>query len=232
MPEVRDYSFIPLFGGTQRLPRLLGLRAGMEILLGDRLDARHAARIGLIDRLAPESGLGSELRSFLAALRARGWQKRAPQAAPVSRPPPFEELPGPERRLARQCLRLARLPFQRGYRLEKGLRQELESFWHSLGRKESERAMSFFLVRQAAKAHRTSARGAFRSAWLEIPRRCGSSWGSSLLATFPGSTCGRRAPSRSPPAAFPARSPAFSVRAHGPAATAPLSCPSRMSRRP
>ena len=165
MPELRDYSFIPLFGGTQRLPRLVGLRAGMEILLGDRLDARRAARIGLIDWLAPESGVGGELRSFLTGLRGGGWQKRAPRTAPVSRPPRFEELPGPERRLARECVRLARLPFQRGYRLENGLREELTSFWRSLGRKESERAMSFFFVRQAAKAH------AIGSASYERPRR-------------------------------------------------------------
>src|SRR5437868_10179425 len=39
MPELRDYAFIPLFGGTQRLPLLLGLRAGMQVLLGERLDA-------------------------------------------------------------------------------------------------------------------------------------------------------------------------------------------------
>src|SRR5207253_11406811 len=56
MPELRDYAFVPLFGATQRLPRLLGLGRAMEVLLGERLDARRAARIGLIDRLAPAQG--------------------------------------------------------------------------------------------------------------------------------------------------------------------------------
>jgi len=56
-------------------------------------------------------------------------------------------------RLARECLRLARLPFTPGYRLEDGLREELSSSWRSVGTKESQRAISFFFVRQTAKAH-------------------------------------------------------------------------------
>ena len=153
MPELRDYAFVPLFGATQRLPRLLGLRRAMEVLLGERLDARRAARIGLIDRLAPAQGVAATLRSLLSTLRARHWPKRLPERHGSSGAPAIDALPGPERRLARECLRLARLPFARDYRLEDGLREELASFWSSLGTKESERAMSFFFVRQAAKAH-------------------------------------------------------------------------------
>src|SRR4051812_10651153 len=152
MPELRDYAFIPLFGGTQRLPRLLGLRQGMRVLLGERIGAREAARIGLLDAVVRERELGAELRSFLSGLRVRGWPKRPARAVRPSRPTSLDELPGPERRLAGECLRLARLPFTPGYRLEEGLREELASFWQSLGTAESTRAMSFFFVRQAAKA--------------------------------------------------------------------------------
>src|SRR5437899_2038048 len=70
MPELRDYAFVPLFGATQRLPRLLGLRAAMEVLLGERLDARRAARIGLVDRLAPAQA-GAAARTAQAS-RDRG----------------------------------------------------------------------------------------------------------------------------------------------------------------
>ena len=153
MPELRDYAFVPLFGATQRLPRLLGLRAAMGVLLGERVDARRAARIGLVDRLASTQGVAGTLRTLLSELRARRWPKRPPEPRAISGAPAIDALPGPERRLARECLRLARLPFARGYRLEAGLREELASFWSSLGTKESERAMSFFFVRQAAKAH-------------------------------------------------------------------------------
>src|SRR4051812_17733769 len=144
MPELRDYAFVPLFGGTQRLPRLLGLRRGMEVLLGERVEARRAERMGLVDRLAPGPSIDGAVRSFLSTLRARGWPKRLPRAARASRPPRIDTLPGPERRLARECLRLAREPFRPGYRLEEGLREELASFWRSLGTKESQQAMSFF----------------------------------------------------------------------------------------
>ena len=165
MPELRDYAFIPLFGGTQRLPRLLGMRQGMRLLLGERVGAREAARIGLLDRVAGPQAFDEELRSLLAGLRARGWPKPRRRAPKPSAPPDPENLPGPERRLARECLRLARLPFTEGYRLEDGLRAELSAFWTSLGTNESERAMSFFFVRQAAKAH------AIGSASYERPRR-------------------------------------------------------------
>lgn len=152
MPELRDYAFIPLFGGTQRLPRLLGLRQGMRVLLGERIGAREAMRIGLVDEVARGKESGAALRSFLSGLRARGWPKRPARPPRSSRPAPLEALPGPERPLAAECLRLAQLPFAPGYRLQDGIGEELASFWRSLGTPESVRAMSFFFVRQAAKA--------------------------------------------------------------------------------
>jgi enoyl-CoA hydratase/carnithine racemase len=152
MPELRDYAFIPLFGGTQRLPRLLGLRQGMRVLIGERIGAREAMRIGLVDEVARRDRPGAVLRSFLSGLRARGWPKRTRRALRPSPPAPLDDLPGPERRLAAECLRLAQLPFAPGYRLDEGLQQELASFWKSLGTAESVRSMSFFFVRQAAKA--------------------------------------------------------------------------------
>src|SRR5207245_10971413 len=59
MPELRDYAFIPLFGATQRLARLLGLRRAMEVLLGERLAGRRAARLGRLDRLAHDPGVAA-----------------------------------------------------------------------------------------------------------------------------------------------------------------------------
>ncbi len=153
MPELRDYAFIPLFGGTQRLPLLLGLRAGMQVLLGERIEARRALRMGLVDRLAPRDGVGEVVRTFLLELGSRGWPKRSGRLARRGADVDLGALPGPERRLARECLRLARLPFLPGYRLEDGLREEMSSSWRSVGTKESERAISFFFVRQTAKAH-------------------------------------------------------------------------------
>ena len=165
MPEIRDYAFIPLFGGTQRLPALLGLRAGTEVLLGEHVDARAAKRMGLVDHLADAPSFPAAVQSFLAALEAREWPKRRPRRPRPGVPPPISGLPGPERPLAKVCLRLAALPFRRGYRLEDGLREELASFWRSVGTQQAQQAMSFFFVRQAAKAH------AIGSAAYERPRR-------------------------------------------------------------
>src|SRR5262249_6429466 len=165
MTELRDYAIVPFFGGTQRLPRLLGLRKGMDVLLGERVDARRALRIGLVDRLAPIGGVAREVRSFLSMLRARGWPKRSSTSSAAPARFDFDAIPGPERGLAREYLRLARLPFTPGYRLEDGLQAETSSFWGTVGTPEAKHAMAFFFVRQAAKAY------AIGSASYERPRR-------------------------------------------------------------
>ncbi len=53
LPEVR-LGIIPGFGGTQRLPRLVGLNAALDLILtGRAIDGGRALRIGLVDRLVP-----------------------------------------------------------------------------------------------------------------------------------------------------------------------------------
>ncbi len=66
-PEMR-LRLIPGYGGTQRLPRLLaransgeGIRDALDLILGGRsIDADEAARIGLIDAIAGDSGSALE----------------------------------------------------------------------------------------------------------------------------------------------------------------------------
>jgi 3-hydroxyacyl-CoA dehydrogenase/enoyl-CoA hydratase/3-hydroxybutyryl-CoA epimerase len=51
LPEVR-LGIIPGFGGTQRLPRLIGIQRALDfILTGKLVDAQRAYRAGLVDRL-------------------------------------------------------------------------------------------------------------------------------------------------------------------------------------
>jgi enoyl-CoA hydratase len=52
LPEVK-LGLIPGYGGTQRLPRLVGRGAALKMILtGDAIDAAEAYRIGLADALA------------------------------------------------------------------------------------------------------------------------------------------------------------------------------------
>ena len=52
-PEVK-LGIIPGDGGTQRLPRLIGLGRAMELILtGDFIDAQEAFRIGVVNKVLP-----------------------------------------------------------------------------------------------------------------------------------------------------------------------------------
>ncbi len=63
-PEVK-LGLLPGAGGTQRLPRLIGVKAALEmIVLGNPVSAKTAADMGLVDRLAGEDTLGADAIAF------------------------------------------------------------------------------------------------------------------------------------------------------------------------
>jgi len=67
-----NLGIIPGWGGTQRLPRIVGRSKAMEmILFSQRLKAQDALDIGLVDRLIPPEKLKSETLAFAAALAQR-----------------------------------------------------------------------------------------------------------------------------------------------------------------
>ncbi len=67
-PEVR-MGLIPGFGGTQRLPRLIGkARALQMILSGDMMDAQEACRIGLVDEIVAKGKLLDKAEAILLTI--------------------------------------------------------------------------------------------------------------------------------------------------------------------
>jgi enoyl-CoA hydratase len=66
-------GIIPGYGGTQRLPRLLGRGRALELLLsGDPVDAAEAYRIGLVNRVVEREQLLEEARAWLRKVLANG----------------------------------------------------------------------------------------------------------------------------------------------------------------
>jgi enoyl-CoA hydratase/carnithine racemase len=64
---------VPVFGATQRLPRLVGrARAAEMLLLGEVIDAGTALRWGLVNTVAPAASTRAEAERLAAAMCARG----------------------------------------------------------------------------------------------------------------------------------------------------------------
>ncbi len=67
LPEV-GLGLLPAAGGTQRLPRLIGIKAALPLLLeGTRVSAREAHAKGFIDELVPAEGLMDAARAWIKA---------------------------------------------------------------------------------------------------------------------------------------------------------------------
>jgi len=71
-PEV-NLGVIPGFGGTQRLPRLIGKGLASELLYtGDMINAAEALRIGLVNRVVPAAQLLSTCRDIAHKIASKG----------------------------------------------------------------------------------------------------------------------------------------------------------------
>lgn len=69
-PEVK-LGLVPGYGGTQRLPRLVGKGRALQLLLtGEMIDAQEAYRIGLANAVVPNDQLLDRARALLAAMIA------------------------------------------------------------------------------------------------------------------------------------------------------------------
>lgn len=72
LPEVK-LGIIPGYGGTVRLPRLVGRGRALELILtGEMIDAAEAHRIGLVNRVAEPDALLDETRALAEKITANG----------------------------------------------------------------------------------------------------------------------------------------------------------------
>jgi enoyl-CoA hydratase len=69
-PEIK-LGLIPGGGGTQRLPRLIGMGQAMRLILtGDMIGAEEAQRIGLVDQVVPHEELRAKTLELAAKIAA------------------------------------------------------------------------------------------------------------------------------------------------------------------
>src|SRR5262249_958159 len=82
MTEIPDYLLTPIFGATQRLPKIVGFEAAVDIILwGRRVRAHEAKKIGLVDEVLHFDRFHDELDQWVESLAAKKPARR------VRRPP-------------------------------------------------------------------------------------------------------------------------------------------------
>jgi len=72
LPEI-TLGIIPGFGGTQRLPRLIGQNAAKELIFtGNMISAAEAKTLGLVNRVCSQEELMDQVRKTAQTIASRG----------------------------------------------------------------------------------------------------------------------------------------------------------------
>ena len=72
LPEVK-LGIAPGYGGTQRLPRLVGAGRALQLILtGEMIDAVEAHRLGIVNRIVPRDALLGESAALVRQILANG----------------------------------------------------------------------------------------------------------------------------------------------------------------
>ena len=87
LPEVK-LGLLPGAGGTQRLPRLIGATAALDLIIsGNPVDARRAASLGLVDRVVEGDDLREAALAWCRELVEEGAGRRVTSELPVETVP-------------------------------------------------------------------------------------------------------------------------------------------------
>jgi 3-hydroxyacyl-CoA dehydrogenase len=79
LPEIQ-LGILPGFGGTVRMPRVIGLQAALDIILaGKAVNSKKAQKIGLVDKVVHASMLDAQAMKWAREIVAGGSKKRRKQ---------------------------------------------------------------------------------------------------------------------------------------------------------
>ncbi len=157
LPEVK-LGLLPGAGGTQRLPRLVGVPQALDMVTsGTPIGAKQALEAGLIDELAPEDGLRAHAIDFARKILAEKRPlKKVRDLLIHAEPDMFDAFRNANARKFRgfdapeyniRCIEAAaNLDFEEGLRTERRLFVELMN-----GTQSKAQRYLFFSERQAAK---------------------------------------------------------------------------------
>lgn len=82
LPEIQ-LGILPGFGGTQRMPRVIGLQAALDIILaGKSVNSKKALKIGLVDKVVHPNLLDEHAMKWAKEVIAGGGKKRRKKFMP------------------------------------------------------------------------------------------------------------------------------------------------------
>ena len=166
LPEV-NLGLLPGGGGTQLLPRLIGLQQSLELMLtGKNTYPKPARRMGLVDALIHKPGLLRAAREAAQALSGEGaddqdgtrasWQTRAMEATRVMREIIYKKAAESADRKTRgnypaprKIIDCVRTGLEEG--IEEGLRQEERSFGDLAVTPEARELIRLFFAKNEAE---------------------------------------------------------------------------------
>lgn len=165
LPEVM-LGVLPGWGGTQRMPRLIGLEKSLDMILtGKAVDGKKAKKMGLVDKVAPVEFLEEKAIAWARELAKKG--KKREVHGPDMKERVLEIVPGGKwvmfDQAKKQVLAKSKgnypaplkiievLKQTYGGSLEKGLKVEAEAFSELVRTPESQNLIRIFFLQEKTK---------------------------------------------------------------------------------